>query len=491
MPTHAQDDETRTWFKATSQSLCGVLLLATLIRGGVLLATHGNLQRDPDGYRRLADNLSTTGVYGWRTIAAQDQVARDRAGHPDISVRPTAFRPPLYPWLLVAIGGHSATWPIGLLHFVLGAGTCGLVYCLGRQEGCRRQAIVATLLVACDPILVQQSTLVMTETLATFLAALTMVCVAKMARQAPPLRQWDVARIAVTGGVLGLCILCRPTFLPWLPLIILAEFVVWRGAAFPAAGPRGPSNPDPRAMSLAARIAPISILAGATLLVVAPWAIRNQMVFGQLKLTTTHGGYTVLLGNNPLFYDHLRSDAVGTWDGESLSRAWSGRSLTSGDADPQWADLPGLARRAQREPSRDSSEFEDDRLAYRLAWRYMCEQPGMCVYASALRVTRLWRCLPHRLGESESRRRTFLRYLVAGWYLAVYTLAVVGLMALGRNLLSPAWLPGLQLCLIFTAVHTLYWSDMRMRAPLAPFVCLAAARGLTALGDRWVGRKLL
>ena len=47
---------------------------------------------------------------------------------------------------------------------------------------------------------------------------------------------------------------------------------------------------------------------------------------------------------------------------------------------------------------------------------------------------------------------------------------------------------GLLLCFTFTAVHALYWSNMRMRAPLMPFICLMAASGIawisTYVGDR-------
>ena len=44
----------------------------------------------------------------------------------------------------------------------------------------------------------------------------------------------------------------------------------------------------------------------------APWAIRNQIVVGRPIVSTTHGGYTLLLGNNPSFYDHLRTAPRGT-----------------------------------------------------------------------------------------------------------------------------------------------------------------------------------
>jgi len=223
------------------------------------------------------------------------------------------------------------------------------------------------------------------------------------------------------------------------------------------------------------------VLTVAALLVITPWVIRNQMVMGKAKLTTTHGGYTVLLGNNPLFYRFLKSHASGTWDGEQLSRAWKGRSLTTGCDDAQWDDLPQLARRAEQLALEDGSEFSDDELAYQLARRYIREQPAMFAYASGLRITRLWRLLPHRVEGAESPRRWAMRCAVGVWYALVMGLAICGLASLGRCVFQTPWVYGLQLCVVFTAVHTFYWSDMRMRAPLMPLVCLAAARGMVAI----------
>jgi hypothetical protein len=42
---------------------------------------------------------------------------------------------------------------------------------------------------------------------------------------------------------------------------------------------------------------------------------------------------------------------------------------------------------------------------------------------------------------------------------------------------------GVLLCVAFTGVHAFYWSNLRMRAPLMPFVAVVAAATL------WPGRK--
>ena len=486
MSIHHQDDETRAGHKASWRSLFWVLVLTSLIRCVFLVAMQDNLDRDPDAYRKLAGNVLETGVYGWKTATFSVGTNASSGG-----VRPTAFRPPLYPMLLICVGGVGANWPIAVLHFVLGVATTGLVACLGWRVGLGRWSLAAAMLVALDPILLNQSALVMTETLATFLAVLTLSCLSAKANSKSWWRSAS-SLSAVTGIVLGLCVLCRPTFLPWLGLIALARVSHWRRTRSGAQRAMANTASEVRVGSSSAQdhLAHVAVLVGTALLVMAPWVIRNQMILGKAKLTTTHGGYTVLLGNNPQFYRFLNSGAYGAWDGEQLGRAWQGRSLTTGPDDDQWSDLPKLARRAEQQQISDTvSELDDDRLAYALAKRYAGEQPKMFVLASGLRIVRLWRLVPHRVGETETTLRMTLRYLVGAWYAIVLGLAIYGLADLGRRILAAPWVFGVQLCFVFTGVHAIYWCDMRMRSPLVPLVSLVATSGMAAIWGRRMNRK--
>ena len=134
---------------------------------------------------------------------------------------------------------------------------------------------------ACDPILLKQSTVVMSETLAAFLTALGLLTLTRLVERPNLLR-------AITAGVsLGLAVLCRPTFAVWAATAVPA--LVWLL-------PR-----DTRRLSMTA----VVILA--TGMTIAPWAIRNWIQFGRPILTTTHGGHTFALANNPEFYEHLRT----------------------------------------------------------------------------------------------------------------------------------------------------------------------------------------
>jgi len=466
-----------------------LLLLTLVVRGGVLVLSPapfgGNLQEadsekidasktDPDGYRYLAEGLVDHGVFGY------DQV-------------PTAYRPPLYPLLLtvcVALGPWSNA-AIGILHVLLGVATVWLVYRLGLSLGLGNYALLAGAMVACDPILLFQSAQVMTETAAAFLTVLSLIAL-KWASDSPS--GW---RVTAAGGCVALAVLCRATFLPWAALIVfvLPAFAqTWKDRA---------------------RIV-VCFAAGAAI-VLGPWVARNQVQFGRPIVATTHGGFTLLLGNNPSFYEYLRSGAWGTvWKADAFNREWENKAPRRTPAD----------------------ELRNDRLAYAEAWKSIRREPGTFLYSCAVHIGRLWSPLPHQTDPDEGALKRSARYLVGLWYLAVLPLAVIGAHAVAtqhpgnhtptrsaseeegspphsprlrfglvsdrdvgiqfphcclsaatwRKAGKTGWLWAFLLVAVFTAIHTLYWSNVRMRAPLMPVVALAAAAGMASILNRRVAR---
>jgi 4-amino-4-deoxy-L-arabinose transferase-like glycosyltransferase len=417
-----------------------VLFFALVIRGGFLLATPGALKTDRDGYRRLAENLVRHGTFGFDHV-------------------PTAYRPPLYPWLLagcVALGDYSRV-AIGLLHVLLGVATVLLVWRLGATAGLSSSAVLAALLVALDPILLVQSALVMTETLATFLTT------AGLAVLVWTTRRPTAFRAILAGVTLGLGVLCRPTLLLWTLLVaVVLGWGATAGLPSSAAGTVGQSDRGTRrAMTLA-------FLLG-VLLVLSPWAVRNQRQFGRPIVTTTHGGYTMLLANNPEFYEWLGAGPWGSvWRADRFDAAWN-----------------------ERKP-RD--EFQADRLAYREAWQAIRQSPGTFCYACLVRLGRFCSPLPHQVVADETPLRRLSRYLVALWYVAVFSLAAIGVWRRGERREergegadSPSrylFLFALLLLASLLAAHSVYWTDMRMRGPIMPVIALAAAMGATCLSRR-------
>ncbi|MCD4726986.1 MAG: hypothetical protein K8R46_04960 [Pirellulales bacterium] len=305
-------------------------MLTLLVRGGVLLCTPDALTADTDDYRRLAENLVKHGTFGH-------------------GATPTAFRPPLYPILLTGcvVAGDYCRLAIGVLHVILGTATVGLVFVLGSWWGLgRRAAAIAALLVACDPILLFQSTQIMTETSAALLAVVGLIALTWVGKRSVP-----AAMLA--GAVLALGALCRPTLLLW---IIAVGTVFW---LLQNKNSRGLTSPGRVFSNL--RL-PAAFALGAAV-VLSPWVIRNQLQFGRPIATTTHGGYTLLLANNPEFYRWLHAGQWGdVWRADRFNAEWE-----------------------QRCPR---NEIAADRLAYDEAWQTIRREPGTFAYSCLVRLGR-------------------------------------------------------------------------------------------------------
>ncbi|MBI86093.1 MAG: hypothetical protein CMJ81_23090 [Planctomycetaceae bacterium] len=387
--------------------LLSVLAFSVAIRVAILFFFAGGLTQDPDHYRALADNLCSVGVFG--------------SGN-----QPTAYRPPLYPLLLyfVSLGQPITPWCVGVFHLLLGVATTGCSYFLAQSWKLGNRSWLAACLVACDPILLRQSTQVMTETLATLCAVVCLLCLARAGEKGKPVDT------ILTGVVLGLACLCRTSFLAYVCLVIPVL------VCFPAKRNRW------------------KILLEFSLgfcLVLLPWGLRNMACFGRPIIATTHGGYTLRLGNNPTYYEFLRQRRWGeTWDVAGT--------------------LPDHRSAA--------SEIDYDRTNYRAAWQCIRQQPANAAYACLVRLGSLWSLVPHPLKNPEPLEERIARYTVGIWYFAIYSLILLGLRNPGHPIRQSTWHWGLLLCLSLTAVHCLYWSNMRMRAPLTPVLALLTVPGI-------------
>jgi hypothetical protein len=132
-----------------------------------------------------------------------------------------------------------------------------------------------------------------------------------------------------------------------------------------------------------------------------------------------------------------------------------------------------------------NEELLHDRIYYELAKHTISESPDMFAWSCVVRACYLWSPLPQRTTEGESMLRRLARYAVGVWYLAVYALALAGLARLRLAALKTSWIWGILLCVAFTALHAVYWSNLRMRAPLMPVVALAAAQGAAVVASRF------
>ena len=433
----------------------GVLLMigALLVRGAVCLRGVDQYSSDLDAYRAIAETLGVTGVFGLTATSGE--------------TIPTAFRPPLYPYLLswLLVDQRLPNAGVAALHALLGALAVLFTYLAGlsmlRAKTGLWGAIVASVLVMIDPVLLRQSTLVMTETLATTLVCIVIWWWARYRNEAR-----DTTFGLVLGGLLALAFLVRPTFLVWGILLVAASvFFNWRlGRA--------------RWRQLAAAVAVICLVIGA-------WTLRNARAVGHPVWATTHGGYTLLLGNNPSFYSYLNSGSrTGVWDSELFQVAYSHRY----DGDPRTPEFwqqnwNGMREMQSDEVVRQTTEHSDDRLAYESARAVIKRQPSMFLWAVGVRVCRLWNPFP-----SQTAGRVSWTVAAVGIYCCcLFAAMLVGCFRLGRDFLTETWWPVLALFLTLTLVHTVYWSNIRMRAPAIPAIALLASAAIPVRPRRTEG----
>lgn len=433
-----------------------LLLTALLLRVGMVAWKHDQLREDRDAYWGIAEE-----------IAAGNGFADAATG------QPTAFRPPLYPLLLAGLKhwdavllnpGRFNAGPLmlGLLQALLGTAIVGFTFLTGIRLGLGRCALCAGLLVCVDPLLLQYTTQAMTEVTFTFLVIWLIWLLSSSAHYSSLVpvgtAAIEIRRQAGIGIILGLGILCRPTIALFAPLMAL--WWTWTNAGRDPSGVQTPRRADgwTRRMSVIVRRVPWLIVIMSTL-IVSPWVIRNMQVFGKPILSTTHGGYTLLLGNNPVFYREVVKQPWGTvWEGDSLHR---------------WQEsLEEHMRHAARPPI---GEVERDRWMYAKAWRTIADNPGLFLRACWLRCRRFWSVAPQ--GPAAAGLPLWILAPVKLFYAVTLGGFLLGIWRLRREEWR-TWCPLLLLIVTFASVHALYWTNMRMRAPVAPVIALFAARAL-------------
>ena len=195
---------------------------------------------DADQYLQIARNLADGD--GYSLI------------FPQLELHATAFRPPLYPAILSVpawLFGPDVLWPSRLLSLLLGLAVVAAVVWLVGRIASPTAALVTGLLVALYPPLIANDTVTLTEPLALLLLVLLLIAL-------------DTPRPCLAGLLAGLILLTRPN--AYL-VVLVAALAVWRLVGWRKA----------------------AACVGVALVVVSPWAIRNQIEMGSPRLTTSEG----------------------------------------------------------------------------------------------------------------------------------------------------------------------------------------------------------
>jgi 4-amino-4-deoxy-L-arabinose transferase-like glycosyltransferase len=202
----------------------------------------------------------------------------------------------------------------------------------------------------------------------------------------------------------------------------------------------------------------------AAALLLAPWAVRNRLRYGELFITDSHGGLTALVGANP--------NTEGRYS-RSLNRMFH--------------DTTGFTLLA--EPHRAA-----DRAAYAMARDWTAFEPA---YAAGLAIKKAERLLdnqrpllywplyrPGVLAQPNAwdGRRGALEALVDVFWVALVTASLLGLgVALARRRYVALSFVPLQLALI--GIYALFFAETRYVLPIALLLFPPAGAGLVWLGE--------
>jgi len=405
-----------------------VLLIGLGLRLALAFARSDDLLADNDGYLAHARGISEgTGFLGPYTGV------------------PTAFRPPAYP---VALGLLQACGPgpaAAVLFINLVASICILVFTRKLAEHCGLSpgfAMLSMVCVALDPLLLRYSVLPMTEVpcAAVLLVAVVLFRIA----QTQTRRAWSTS--LGSGLLFGVGALVRPVVLISCGFISLAALIRKRQIAV---------------------VLP-AVVAG---LVLIPWVIRNAVQFHKFIPATTHGGYTLALGNNPAFYkDVINGTDTFPWDGAALD-VWQQQMI----AESQRAGVPQA-----NEPAMDS-------WYYKKAIDAIKADPVSFLKATLLRLQRFW-----ALTTADSQVSGRVSAGVAAWYSLLWVGLIIerltGWWPWKTRQTAPVgdlWL----VVLSFMLMHSVYWTDTRMRAPLMPILIVISVCGWQAVVQRIKGLR--
>ncbi|MBX9602153.1 MAG: glycosyltransferase family 39 protein [Bryobacteraceae bacterium] len=358
--------------------------------------------------------------------AGYDRMARyllDGRGYVESNGRPSAFWPPLYPLFLAAVYGvfgHSLLIP-RLLQALLGALLPMAVYASARPFTGDRVAWIAALGLAFYPYLIYFGAWLIAEALFFALFGLLLGTAAR-------LRDGGRDRDALLlGGFLGLCALAKPAVLFQIPFLAL-----WLGLGLP---------------SRQGRAAALAALALAACL--APWTVRNALVFERFVPVSTNAGYTFYGANNP--------DAFGGHAEDFPPRHW------------------------------ELSETAEQDAYLRAATAWIADHPGEFARLAVRKLRRLF--LPLSVASSPHEFPLPGAALIHAVYFAFLALAAAGLLlSLARwrdYLLFYAPLAGV----VTSAV--VFYGDARYLLPAAPSLCLFAALAIITIHDRARARAVI
>jgi len=392
------------WWRQARTSFFWMVLLALFLRMGIIVIGHTYK------FKTLDDNFS----FGWEMgrigrALATGQGFADPFNEP---TGPTAWEPPLYPFLiagvfkLLGVYTHASALVLLTINSIFSALTCIPIFLIARRSTSETVAIWTAWLWALLPNVTYWSTRWVWETsLAALLLAL-IFWLALVMEEGDGWQPWFA--FGLLWGVAGLTNTSLLAFLP------ASGLYAWY-----------------RRAKLGRRSWAGMVLASAAFLCcITPWLIRNHRTFGRWIFIRSNFGAELRLGNGP--------GADGTWQ-EYLHPTQNVHEMR------RFRQLGELA-------------YVDVRKREAMAW--IRQNPGEFLFLSFKRFVYYWAGIPKLSVFPPPEVKNSL-------FLASSLLAVFGLFLMLGQRRPGAWL-FLWLILLYPAIYYIVFPHPRYRHPIEP-----------------------
>jgi 4-amino-4-deoxy-L-arabinose transferase-like glycosyltransferase len=426
--------------------VAAILIGALALRIGEVQGTSYKPRDDAGSYLTLASYIAHTGDYSLKRTPGSG--AGGTRG-------PSAYFAPGFPYFLALvdiIDGHEtrrdgAIHPARISQAVLGTITVALIGLVALELFGEVAALIALVLAAVYPVLIELSVVLVAENLLTALVLATVYAGLRVrrARRARTTYAWA----AGAGLLTGLATLTHENAIVIiLPLLV----AVWTG------------RPRLKPRSLAAP----ALLVAATVLMVAPWTIRNAVVMHHFIPVSDETGITL----------------VGTYNVASA-------------ADPElpykWRIFYGIP--GERSLIHEESTLTEPQIGARLehqALDYVSDHPLAplaVAYHNTVRMFELegafaWKASASAVSLPDNAARVGI---VSFWVLCL--LALVGAFTkMARS--APKWIWWVPILLAITVV-LVNVETPRFREPVDPFLILLAAAGVATAVARLRGAPVV
>jgi 4-amino-4-deoxy-L-arabinose transferase-like glycosyltransferase len=339
------------------------------------------------------------------------------------------FRMPGYPLLLAPLfwiaRGEPSPYAGRVVSALLGTASVAGVFCLARQLFSERTAWLAALWALFDPGSISQGVFVLSEAPFCPLLVLQLVLWYRLLNAASD--RTSLAYALGTGCIAGVATLMRPSWLLFVPLVLLCQTVCgawrqrrhWYSSGFMLVG---------------------------LCLVLAPWWWRNFLVTGRFVPTTLQVGASL--------YDGLHAEATGGSDMSFVPLA-----IIAQQTDDARALTP---------PTNTFEERLDARIC-RAALAWGAREPRRVLELAAVKFVRIWTPWPN----ASDVGGFWPKLALALGYLPLMVVLLWGALSLLQReprlwlLVAPA--------LYFTLLHCIFVGSVRYRQPaLLPLAVLAA-----------------